>query len=56
MKKILLAIFFGLAILKGASMSEYKMPDESELHEATWLAWPHEHQYGKTYAKRLETT
>lgn len=34
----------------------YTMPDEREAHEATWLVWPHQYQYGKTYAKRLEPT
>ena len=34
----------------------YTMPDESELHEGTWLYWPHEYQFGKTYRNRLDAT
>ncbi len=34
----------------------YTMPEESALHEGTWLQWPHEYQYGKTYRNRLDQT
>lgn len=34
----------------------YTMPDESELHEGTWLQWPHEYQYGVTYRNRIDQT
>lgn len=34
----------------------YTMSEESELHEGTWLQWPHHHQYGKTYRDRLDST
>jgi agmatine deiminase len=34
----------------------YTMPEESEPHEGTWLQWPHEYQYGKTYRNRLDAT
>lgn len=34
----------------------YTMPEESGLHEGTWLQWPHEYQYGKTYRNRLDDT
>ncbi len=34
----------------------YTMPEESEPHEATWLQWPHEHQYGKDYRDNLDQT
>lgn len=34
----------------------YTMPEESTLHEGTWLQWPHEYQYGKTYRNRLDKT
>lgn len=36
--------------------SIYFMPDESLPHEGTWLQWPHEYQYGKTYRNRLDAT
>lgn len=34
----------------------YTMPEESAPHEGTWLQWPHEYQYGKTYRNRLDET
>lgn len=34
----------------------YRFPDESETHEGTWLQWPHEYQYGRTYRDRLDPT
>lgn len=36
--------------------SFYFMPEESLQHEGTWLQWPHEYQYGKTYRNRLDAT
>jgi agmatine deiminase len=34
----------------------YTMPEESEMHEGTWLQWPHHFQYGVTYRNRLDAT
>lgn len=34
----------------------YTMPEESELHEGTWLQWPHQYQYGETFRDRLDDT
>jgi agmatine deiminase len=34
----------------------YTMPEESEPHEATWLQWPHQYQYGVTFRDRLDAT
>ncbi|WP_245723850.1 agmatine deiminase family protein [Pedobacter steynii] len=34
----------------------YSMPEESAPHEGTWLQWPHEYQYGRTYRNRLDET
>lgn len=34
----------------------YTMPEESALHEGTWLQWPHHYQYGKTFRNRLDAT
>ncbi len=34
----------------------YTMPEESELHEGTWLQWPHEFQYGLEYRNSLDPT
>jgi Peptidylarginine deiminase and related enzymes len=38
------------------STTLYTMPEESGLHEGTWLQWPHEYQYGKAYRNRLDNT
>ena len=35
---------------------QYTMPDENDLHEGTWLQWPHHYQYGTTYRNRLDPT
>jgi agmatine deiminase len=32
------------------------MPEESSQHEATWLQWPHQHQYGVEFRDRLDKT
>lgn len=61
---ILSTLFFSCAkeALPGDSVSpadttiRYTMPEESALHEGTWLQWPHEYQYGKTYRNRLDAT
>lgn len=29
-------------------------PAEDEIHEGTWLTWPHPHTYGKRYVKSIE--
>jgi len=34
----------------------YTFPEESELHEGTWLQWPHQYQYGQTFRDRLDPT
>jgi agmatine deiminase len=34
----------------------YKMPEESEPHEGTWLQWPHQYQHGVTYRSELDET
>ena len=43
-------------ILPNDSEILYTMPEESEPHEATWLQWPHQYQYGTTYRNRLDAT
>ncbi|MBL7703262.1 MAG: agmatine deiminase family protein [Ferruginibacter sp.] len=42
--------------LPGDTVILYTMPEESELHEGTWLQWPHQFQYGITYRNRLDAT
>ncbi|WP_317125546.1 agmatine deiminase family protein [Flavobacterium amnicola] len=34
----------------------YKMPEESDPHEGTWLQWPHHYQHGITYRNELDAT
>jgi agmatine deiminase len=34
----------------------YTMPEEGDLHEGTWLQWPHQYQYGMFYRKSLDAT
>ena len=34
----------------------YTFPKESELHEGTWLQWPHQYTYGLTFRNRLDKT
>jgi len=34
----------------------YIFPAEHELHEGTWLQWPHQYQYGTTYRNSLDET
>ncbi len=34
----------------------FTMPEESELHEGTWLQWPHHYQYGMAYRNSLDAT
>ncbi len=34
----------------------YTMPEETSLHEGTWLQWPHQYQYGLAYRNSLDAT
>lgn len=34
----------------------YNMPHEAELHEGTWLQWPHHYEYGIDYRNSLDAT
>jgi agmatine deiminase len=34
----------------------YTMPEESTIHEGTWLQWPHQYQYGLDYRNSLDLT
>ena len=38
------------------SYSQYTMPAETELHEGTWLQWPHQYEYGTQYRNSLDAT
>lgn len=56
----ILALVYMISCSKSIDLSTveimYTMPDESSVHEGTWLQWPHEYQYGKTYRNALDTT
>ncbi|WP_083490743.1 agmatine deiminase family protein [Stenotrophomonas humi] len=54
MTSILFASAFALPATAHAQ-SGY-MPDETSLHEGTWLQWPHEYTYGRAYRDRIEST
>lgn len=40
----------------GGGATNYTMPDETQVHEGTWLQFPHHYQYGTTYRNRLINT
>lgn len=41
---------------KPATAERFVMPEEGRPHAATWLQWPHEHQYGVRYRDSIEPT
>jgi agmatine deiminase len=46
-------------VKRGTSASAgviYTITNENELHDATWLQWPHQYQFGAIFCKRLEAT
>lgn len=47
--------FLGLLHMNTAQAASY-MPDETALHDSTWLQWPHQYTYGVTYRNRLDAT
>lgn len=52
---MLSALFVGMAARPAAAQSGY-MPDETALHEGTWLQWPHHFTYGTSYRNQIEPT
>jgi agmatine deiminase len=50
-----LSLLAALVFAMPAPAARY-LPEESAPHEATWLQWPHHHQYGRLYRNRLEAT
>lgn len=60
-KFLLLVIFFNLFLLfciNGVNCQEslFKISAESEPHKATWVQWPHHHQFSEAYRDTLEPT
>jgi agmatine deiminase len=39
-----------------ANSQSYTFPDETEIHEGTWLQWPHQYEYGISYRNSLDAT
>ncbi|MEO4005159.1 agmatine deiminase family protein [Flavobacterium sp. CAU 1735] len=66
MKKMVAVIMIGITFFGSCGKNEaqnysekenqYRMPEESERHEGTWLQWPHQYQYGVTYRNSLDAT
>ena len=56
MKRILFSFIY-LILMSNISIAQtYKMPDESEPHEGTWLQWPHQYEYGTAYRNSLDAS
>ncbi len=49
---ILLLMFINMSLFS----QTYTMPAEHELHEGTWLQWPHQFEYGTAYRNSLDAT
>lgn len=49
-------LLFCLIVFSCNAQERYNMPSEDALHEATWLQWPHHHQYGEEFRDRLDNT
>ncbi|WP_020396282.1 agmatine deiminase family protein [Thiolinea disciformis] len=45
----------GLTTMNNVQAANY-MPDETALHDSTWLQWPHQYTYGLSYRNRLDAT
>lgn len=51
------AIFCTLSLtLMPTTYAATTMPDETALHDSTWLQWPHQYTYGLSYRNRLDAT
>ncbi len=44
--KYFINVFLMLLSIAAYTQPLYTMPDEADLHEGTWLAWPHDYTYG----------
>ena len=65
MNKVLLLNIFLILIANSCQKNDetaiedeilYRMPEESEPHEGTWLQWPHHYQYGTAYRNEIDPT
>ena len=53
---ILSALLLAFAATSSAPAQTSRFPDETELHEGTWLTWPHHYTYGTAYRNSLDAT
>lgn len=50
-------ILFLFSLLVSVSNAQtYTFPDETEPHEGTWLAWPHQYEYGNAFRNENDAT
>ena len=52
----ILGICFFAGMKASGQNIQYVMPEESSIHEGTWLQWPHQYTYGMAYRNRLDQT
>lgn len=52
----LITLTFIMSFIVGMGQTTYHFPEESSLHEGTWLQWPHHYQHGTDYRKKVEQT
>lgn len=55
MKTLLLILLTSLSVFTMSGQT-YHMPEENDLHEGTWLQWPHGYTYGNYYRNSLDDT
>ena len=57
-KSILAVVIFliGINVNLFSQTVQYTFPDESEPHEGTWLAWPHQYEYGVVFRNENDAT
>lgn len=53
-KSALMFILLGMSL--DVFSQTYTFPDESELHEGTWLQWPHQYEYGFAFRNENDAT
>jgi agmatine deiminase len=58
-KKLMLAVvvfLMGINFTLSSQTIQYTFPDETEMHEGTWLQWPHQYEYGNAYRNENDAT
>lgn len=53
---LLVPLFTLLTSAIAPAAAQTRFPDETELHEGTWLVWPHHYTYGTAYRNSLDAT